>query len=136
MAHQENFTIQTSGRGMTEITRKVQGIVADSGIQTGLCHIYQHHTSASLFINENADPAVQADLQRFMEKLVIDDDPDYSHRNEGPDDMSAHIRSVLTHNDLTVPVAQGQCALGTWQGIFLWEHRAHAHSRKITVTVL
>jgi len=135
MTHQESFTVSTGGRSTTEITREIQGIVLNSGIQTGLCHVYQHHTSASLIINENADPAVRVDLENYMSRLVTDGDPLFIHRDEGPDDMSAHIRNVLTHNDLTIPVANGRCALGTWQGVFLWEHRGHPHTRRITVTI-
>lgn len=135
MTHQETFTINTSGRGTTEITVKIQDIVRNSGIQAGLCHIFQHHTSASLIITENADPAVRSDLETYMARLVIDGDPAFIHRDEGPDDMSAHIRNILTHNDLTLPVTNGRCALGNWQGVYLWEHRTRPHKRQITVTI-
>lgn len=135
MTHQETFTINTSGRGTTEITVKIQDIVRNSGIQAGLCHIFQHHTSASLIITENADPAVRSDLETYMARLVIDGDPAFIHRDEGPDDMSAHIRNILTHNDLSLPVTNGRCALGNWQGVYLWEHRTRPHKRQITVTI-
>ena len=135
MTHQESFSVQTSGRGTTEITRKVMEIVHNAGIETGLCHVFQHHTSASLLLNENADPAVRRDLEAFFNRLVVDGDPIFTHRDEGPDDMSAHVRNVLTTNSLTIPVSGGRCALGTWQGIYLWEHRTSAHHRKITVTI-
>jgi secondary thiamine-phosphate synthase enzyme len=135
MTHQESFTIQTRGRGTTEITAQIQTIVRNANIQTGLCHIFQHHTSASLLLNENADPAVRQDLEMFFSQLVIDGDPRYMHQDEGPDDMSAHIRNVLTANEFTIPVSNNRCSLGTWQGVYLWEHRTVAHSRKVTVTV-
>ena len=135
MVYQESFSVQTRGKGTTEITTKVRAIVDNAHIKTGLCHVFQHHTSASLIVSENADPAVHVDLESYMGKLVIDGDPIFTHRDEGSDDMSAHIRNVLTNNDLTIPITHGRCALGTWQGIFLWEHRAHPHNRNITVTV-
>ena len=135
MTHQEFFTVQTHGRGTTEITSQVRSIVQNANIETGLCHIFQHHTSASLILNENADPTVRQDLETFFSRLVSDGDPAYRHQDEGPDDMSAHIRNVLTANELTVPVSDGRCGLGTWQGIYLWEHRTMPHTRKITVTV-
>jgi secondary thiamine-phosphate synthase enzyme len=135
MTHQETFTVQTRGRGMTEITRHVQQIVQNTTIKTGLCHVFQHHTSASLILNENADPAVRHDLEAYFSRLVIDGDPLFTHRDEGPDDMSAHIRNVLTSNELTIPVTQNRCNLGTWQGIYLWEHRTIGHNRRITITV-
>ena len=120
MAYQETFLIHTQGRGTMEITDRVQQTVRDAGIKTGLCHVFQHHTSASLLLNENADPAVRKDLETFMSRLVQDGDPIFSHRDEGPDDMSAHVRNVLTTNSLSIPVINGRCGLGTWQGIFLW----------------
>ena len=135
MTHQETFTLRTSGRSTTEITQQVQNIVQNANIDTGLCHVFQHHTSASLLLNENADPAVRQDLETFFSRLVTDGDPIFTHRDEGPDDMSAHIRNVLTSNELTIPVSHHRCLLGTWQGIYLWEHRTTGHSRKITVTV-
>jgi secondary thiamine-phosphate synthase enzyme len=109
--------------------------VARSGIATGICHIFIHHTSASLVLCENADPAVRSDLEQFMERLVPDGDPMFDHTMEGPDDMPAHIRSILSKMDLTIPVTDGRCGLGTWQGIYLWEHRTHPHKRRVTVTV-
>jgi len=135
MTHQESLVIDTRGRGTYAITRAVGEIVARSAIDTGLCHLFVHHTSASLILCENADPAVRDDLETFMRRLVTDGDPAFSHADEGPDDMAAHIRSVLTKMDLTLPVTQGRLALGTWQGIFLWEHRYAAHRRRVTVTI-
>ena len=126
---------QTRGRGLTEITREVADFVADSGTSQGLCHVFIRHTSASLFINENADLDVQRDLETFLGDLVPDGDPRYVHTAEGPDDMPAHVRTLLTHSDLTIPITDGRLALGTWQGIFLWEHRHRAHHRKVIVTL-
>ena len=135
MTYQESFTVHTRGRGITEITSQIRQIVHNTDISVGLCHIFQHHTSASLILNENADPAVRHDLEAFFSRLVADGDPLFTHRDEGPDDMSAHIRNVLTSNALTIPVTNNRCNLGTWQGVYLWEHRTMGHTRKITVTV-
>jgi secondary thiamine-phosphate synthase enzyme len=135
MAYQETFSIHTHGRGTVEITQQVQSIVRNSRVETGICHVFQHHTSASLLLNENADPAVRRDLETFLARLVPDGDPGFTHTDEGPDDMSAHVRNVLTTNSLTVPVTNGRCGLGTWQGIYLWEHRTSPHNRNITVTI-
>jgi secondary thiamine-phosphate synthase enzyme len=134
--HQESFQTSTRGRGTYDITREVAQIVARSDISTGLCHVFTHHTSASLVLCENADPSVRRDLEQFMSKLVPDGDPMFDHTMEGPDDMPAHIRSILSKMDLTVPVSSGKCGLGTWQGIYLWEHRTHSHNRTVTVTVM
>ena len=106
-----------------------------AGIGTGLCHLFLRHTSASLILCENADPDVREDLERFMQRLVPDGDALFIHTAEGPDDMPAHIRNILTHSDLTLPVADGRCSTGTWQGVYLWEHRQQGHRRQITVTV-
>jgi len=127
--------VSTLGRGSYLITDEVQGLVSTSQVQTGLCHLFLHHTSASLIICENADPDVRGDMERFMLRLVPDGDRLFTHIMEGPDDMPAHIRSLLTHTDLTVPVRNGRCALGIWQGVYLWEHRKSGHRREITVTV-
>jgi len=135
ITHQTTLTIDTQGRGSYEITPAVERQVAEAGVQTGLCHVFVHHTSASLMLCENADPTVREDLERFMSRIAPDGDPDYRHDDEGPDDMPAHIRSVLTHTGLSIPIAQGRGALGTWQGIYLWEHRHSPHRRRVTVTV-
>ena len=135
MFAQETIVCTTRGRGTHDLTRDVQGVVARSGIGTGLCHVFVHHTSASLMLCENADPAVRGDLEGFMSRLVVDGDPHFDHTTEGPDDMAAHVRSVLTGSSLGIPVTNGRCALGTWQGIYLWEHRHHRHRRQITITV-
>ena len=135
MIYQATVQVSTRGRGSYLITDRVQEQVAQSQIQTGLCHLFLRHTSASLVICENADPDVREDMERFMARLVPDGDRLFMHTMEGPDDMPAHIRSLLTHTDLTIPVSNGCCALGIWQGIYLWEHRMAGHRREITLTV-
>ncbi len=134
--YQQKIQISTRGRGSYDITAEVQSLVGDCDIETGLCHIFVHHTSASLMLCENADPAVRRDMERFMSRLVPDGDPLFEHADEGPDDMPAHIRSVLTTNDMTLPVKNGRCDLGTWQGVYLWEHRMTGQRRTITITVV
>ena len=136
MLGSEQLSFQTEGRGTYEITSDVQRCVQDSGVTQGLCHVFIHHTSASLIITENADRDVQRDLDAFMARLVPDGDPLYVHTAEGVDDMPSHVRSVLTATTLTIPIADGRCALGTWQGIFLWEHRHRPHRRRVTVSWL
>ena len=133
--YQESFLVPTTGRGSFHITDEVRQHVARSGISQGLCHLFLHHTSASLILCENADPDVRTDMERFMLRLVPDGDSLFEHVAEGPDDMPAHVRSILTHTDLTLPVSNGQCRLGTWQGVYLWEHRTHGHRRQVTVSV-
>ena len=135
MLKQKQFSVITNGRSTINITRNIETAIHESNIKNGLCHVFIHHTSASLIITENADSLVQEDLAFFMEKLVKDGDPNYIHDQEGPDDMSAHIRSVLTQSEITIPVRHGHCGLGTWQGVFLWEHRTHPHQRQITITI-
>lgn len=125
----------TRGRGSYDITHQVQSIVASKKIDIGICHIFVHHTSASLMLCENADPTVRKDLDRFMAHLVPDGDALFQHTMEGPDDMPAHVRTVLTNTDLNIPVKNSSCMLGTWQGIYLWEHRMEPFQRKLTVTV-
>ena len=132
----KTLTIRTRGRGTTEITTEVQDAVRASGISEGLCTVFIHHTSASLTINENADPDVQRDLDAFLSRLVPDGDSLYVHTMEGPDDMPAHVRAALTQTSLSIPVSRGRCTLGTWQGVFLWEHRHRGHQRRVTVTVV
>ncbi len=124
MYHAETLVIATGGRGTYELTRQVQKVVAESGIARGVCTLFVHHTSASLIVCENAEPEVRRDLERFFAALVPDGDRMFRHADEGPDDMPAHVRSILTATSITVPVAEGRCDLGTWQGLFLWEHRA------------
>lgn len=135
MIEQQTITVRTDGRGTINITREIEGVVRTSGIEQGLCHVFVHHTSASLIITENADSDVRRDLETYFAKLVLDGDPAYLHDQEGPDDMAAHIRSVLTQSEITIPIRAGRLALGTWQGLFLWEHRFQAHRRNITITV-
>ena len=135
MIFQQTLNFSTTGRSTTNITREIQQSVSESGINTGTCHIFVQHTSASLMLCENADPDVQRDMETFMQHIVPDGDPMFLHQDEGPDDMSAHIRTVLTNPDLTVPVSSGRCDLGIWQGVFLWEHRTHPHQRKVIITV-
>jgi len=135
MVVRETLRIQTRGRGFESLTDKVARVVNSAGIQEGLCNVFVQHTSASLLISENADPAVQRDLERFMQRIAPDGSSDYEHDDEGPDDMPAHIRSILTNVSLSVPIANGHLQLGTWQGIYLWEHRHARHSREIIVTV-
>lgn len=135
MVHQETIKLATLGRGTSNITRQVDSIIRESGISRGLVNIFVHHTSASLILCENADPTVRSDLEYVMERLAPDGDPMFEHRDEGPDDMSAHVRTVLTDSSLVIPIDNGGTLLGTWQGIYLWEHRTHPHQRSVTVTV-
>jgi len=135
MVYQFSFHVSTRGRGSYSISDEVYGCLDESGVETGICVVFVHHTSASLMLCENADPEVRADLERFMARLVPDGDPMFRHVDEGPDDMPAHVRSILTSNSLSLPVAGGCCDLGVWQGIYLWEHRQAPHQRRITVTV-
>jgi secondary thiamine-phosphate synthase enzyme len=136
MAQRSSFEVATRGRGTYEITRQVQDVIAAMGVDVGLAHVFVHHTSASVILCENADPTVRQDLESFAARLVPDGDPIFVHDAEGPDDMPAHVRTVLTASAVTVPVAQRRADLGTWQGIYLWEHRTSPHRRRVTVTVL
>lgn len=135
MILQQQLQFELKGRSTINITDDVAKIVSASGITTGTCHVFVQHTSASLMICENADPDVRRDLETYMQHIVPDADPMFLHQDEGPDDMSAHIRTVLTNPDLVVPVSNGKCALGIWQGIYLWEHRTHRQQRRVIVTV-
>jgi secondary thiamine-phosphate synthase enzyme len=134
--HLSTLTIPTAGRGLVEITGQARAQVAGSGIANGLLTLFVRHTSASLLIQENADPDVRGDLERFFARLVKDGDPLFRHRDEGDDDMPAHVRSALTAVQLAVPVVDGRLALGTWQGIYLWEHRVRGHAREVVVHLL
>ena len=136
MIRQQALELSTRGRGTYEITGEIDRIVRASGIRTGICQVFLHHTSASLLLCENADPTVRQDLEAFMGRLAPDGDPLFEHSLEGPDDMPAHARSVLAGSALAIPVTDGRCALGTWQGIYLWEHRTHSHRRRMTITLL
>ena len=130
---QKAIKIKTSGKSFHDITHEVEGIVAQSGIEMGLCTLFVRHTSASLVIQENADPDVLRDLANFFAQLVPEDRMRYIHNAEGPDDMPAHIRSALTHTSEQIPIARGRLVLGTWQGIYLWEHRQRSHYREVVV---
>ena len=134
--HLATLRIATRGRGLQEITGEVRACVRASGIEAGLATLFVRHTSASLVIQENADPDVRGDLERFFARLVRDGDSLFVHQDEGPDDMPAHVRSALTATQLAVPIVQGALALGTWQGIYLWEHRLRPHTRELVVHVL
>lgn len=131
--YQKALSIQTTGKALHKITPKIEAIVSESGIETGLCTLFVRHTSASLVIQENADPDVLTDLANFFAQLVPEDSRRYVHSTEGPDDMPAHIRSALTHTSEHIPIARGRLVLGIWQGIYLWEHRQRSHQREIVV---
>lgn len=133
--HQETIVISSRGREITDITNLVSAVVKRANLQQGLCNVFIKHTSASLIICENADPDVRRDLEAFMARLIPDGDPLYIHRAEGNDDMPAHIRSVLTNSSLVIPIQNYRLALGTWQGIFLWEHRYKNLQREIIITI-
>ena len=135
MIARDELLVETKGRGTYDLSSDVQRVVAASGIDTGMCHLFICHTSASLMLCENADPDVMRDLETFMSRQAPDGDPMFTHNSEGPDDMPAHVRSILTQSDLNLPVSGGRCALGTWQGVYLWEHRHAPHSRRVIVTV-
>jgi len=132
---QQTFYVKTSGRSFIDITNTINEIIAKESINIGLCNVFLHHTSASLTLAENYDTSVRDDLESFMQALAPDGDPSYTHTAEGPDDMPSHIRSVLTQNSITIPITQNKLALGTWQGIYLWEHRFAPNNRKITLTI-
>ena len=135
MIFQNSFTVRTTGRGTTDITGRIEQIVLQSGMRTSLCHVFIQHTSAALVLCENADPAVRTDLETFLSRLVRDGDPIFRHDTEGRDDMPAHIRSILTDSNLNLPIANGRLALGTWQGVYLYEHRTSPHDRHILATI-
>ena len=128
-----HITVETSGQGMREITREVEKIVQGEGIQEGLCTLFLRHTSASLVIQENADPTAKRDLERWLNRLVPEGDAFYSHDAEGPDDMPSHIKAALTASSLSIPISRGKLALGTWQGIYLWEHRRRGAARELVL---
>ncbi|HOO16042.1 MAG: secondary thiamine-phosphate synthase enzyme YjbQ [Phycisphaerae bacterium] len=129
------ITVTTRGAGLREITREIQAVVAEAGQQEGLCTVFVQHTSASLVIQENADPSARRDLEAWLNRLVREDDPLYTHTAEGPDDMPSHIKAALTATTLSIPIVHGRLGLGTWQGIYLWEHRRRGSERRIIVHV-
>ena len=135
-AHTDSFSLRTHGKGTTEITRQIAGIVSDAGIQHGTVTVFVRHTSASLVIMENADPSARRDLEVFFDKLVPENTPWFVHTHEGPDDMPSHIRMALTRTSEVIPIIKGRMTLGTWQGIFLFEHRRDSHQRQIAVAVV
>lgn len=135
MIYQNTLHIKTRGRGTINITPLLAEFTTEAGITNGICNIFIQHTSASLILCENADPDVHADLERFMAKLVPDGDAAFQHDMEGPDDMPAHIRSILTDSDLTLPVSNGHFIMGKWQGVYLYEHRYSPHTRTVFVTI-
>ncbi len=135
MIVQVSLSVSTRGRGTYEITGEVERRVRDCDIRTGLCHCFVQHTSASLILCENADPTVRRDLESFLQRLAPDGDPRFEHSNEGPDDMPAHLRTILTKTELTLPVSSGRLALGTWQGLYLYEHRTRGHGRQVLLTI-
>jgi secondary thiamine-phosphate synthase enzyme len=132
--HQRTVAIQTRGRGFTDATAEVARVVAEAGVDTGLCTVFLRHTSASLVVQENADPAVLRDLERWMARLAPEGDA-YEHDDEGPDDMPGHLRAAVTRTSESIPVTDGKLALGTWQALYVWEHRARAHRRELVVHV-
>ncbi|PIG94640.1 secondary thiamine-phosphate synthase enzyme YjbQ [Gloeocapsopsis sp. IPPAS B-1203] len=134
MHYQKILRIPTQGKSLNNVTTKIESIVAESGVETGICHLFLRHTSASLVIQENADPDVLKDLENFLAKLVPED-AYYIHSAEGPDDMPAHIRTVLTHTSEQIPIAKGELLLGTWQGVYIWEHRRRSHNRELVVHI-
>lgn len=131
----KEWTVRTSGRGFTDLTSRLRSFVSESGVRDGLCNVFLVHTSASLVLSENADPSVRHDLEAFLARIVPDGDPAYEHDAEGPDDMPSHIRTVLTQSSLVIPVMDGELGLGTWQAVYLWEHRQIPHERRIIATV-
>jgi secondary thiamine-phosphate synthase enzyme len=131
-----DFEVRTRGRGFVELNERLRAASAESGIREGIVHVFTRHTSCSLLICENADPVVRVDLERLFSRLVRDGDPLFRHDAEGPDDMPAHVRSILAGVDLDIPVRDGELALGTWQGVYLWEHRTAPHVRKVCVTFI
>jgi secondary thiamine-phosphate synthase enzyme len=133
--HQQTISLRTRGRGLHDLTGRVAEVVRASGQRTGTTVVFCQHTSCSLVIMENADPTAQADLEAYFERLAPDGDPRYAHDAEGPDDMSAHLRMALTRTSETIPFADGRLQLGTWQGVYLWEHRTAPHTRSLVVTV-
>ena len=132
---QRTVDLRSASRGLHEITGEVARVVAESGVDSGMCNVFLRHTSASLCINENADPSARGDLEAFLDRLVPENEPYFRHTHEGPDDMPSHIKNVLTETSLVIPVTGGRMALGTWQGIYLWEHRDRASGRQLVVSL-
>lgn len=131
----ESLTVHTEAQGLLEITGEIARLVARAKISEGLCTVFLQHTSASLVIQENADPSAKRDLEAWLTRLVREDDPHFTHTSEGPDDMPSHIKAALTATSLSIPIENGRLALGTWQGIYLWEHRRAPHQRRVVVHI-
>ena len=136
MIHQVTLSIESRGQGTHEITEAIAREVVSSGLKAGVVTVFCQHTSCSLVIMENADPSARRDLEAWLDRLVPESDPHFEHTLEGPDDMPSHIKMALTRTSETVPFSEGRLMLGTWQGIFLWEHRRHSHTRRVVVTVI
>lgn len=136
MVHQTTLTLPARGAGLHEFTDRLAEVLARARVRVGVVHVFCQHTSASLVIMENADPSARRDLEAWLDRHVPEDDPHFTHTLEGPDDMPSHIKTALTRTSETIPVAEGRLALGTWQGVFLWEHRRAPHSRRVIVTVM
>lgn len=136
MVFQTQLRFSTTGRGTYNVSQQIDEAISKSGVKTGIAQIFLQHTSASLIMCENADPSVRADLEAFMARLVPDGDAIFKHQDEGPDDMPAHVRTILSGNSLSIPVRKGKSDLGLWQGVFLWEHRTHPYKRMVSLTVL
>lgn len=135
MLHQQTLSIQTHGQGTTEITDRVADVLRESELSSGTVHVFCKHTSCSLVLMENADPSARHDLEAYLDRLVPEDEPYFQHTAEGPDDMPSHIKMALTRTSETIPFADGRLLLGTWQGLFIWEHRDAPHTRKLVVTI-
>lgn len=133
---QKTLTCSTRHQGLIEVTEKVASVVLESGFQSGQVTVFCCHTSCSLVIMENADPSARQDLEQWLNRLVPEDDPHFTHTLEGPDDMPSHIKMALTRTSETIPFREGRMVLGTWQGLYLWEHRAYSHRRRLEVSVL
>jgi secondary thiamine-phosphate synthase enzyme len=133
---QRSLQIETRGKGLYDISAQVQKLISESGVKSGLCTLFIQHTSASLLIQENASVDVQHDLERWFSRLVVDGDPIFRHTEEGPDDMTGHVRSALTQTSIGIPVIEGRAALGTWQAIYVWEHRIAPYTRRVLLTLI
>lgn len=131
----DTLTISTAGKGLYEVTDQIAAVVAGATVEDGLCTVFIRHTSASLTIQENADPSARRDLTAWIERLVPEGDPLFTHTSEGPDDMPSHIKAALTSTSLAIPIVGGRLALGTWQGVYVWEHRRQSHQRRLVVHV-
>ena len=135
MSSTKTMSIETTRQGLHEITDRIQALVTASGVASGLCTVFIQHTSASLTIQENADPSARRDLENWMARHVPENDPLYTHTAEGPDDMPSHIKAALTATSLSIPIVDGRAALGTWQGVYVWEHRTRPHQRRVVVHI-